>query len=308
MECIRNYLPDQVGLYYYFVIAIFVFGALYLNDMFNKLNSNSGKRRVINYGYDFHNGPSVWKDIFSDAGGTKQSPVNLVTACSITVPSEIDPLQFSDEFYDIPIEMKLYNSGLNVVLYGKWNGNIRPFLVGGPLEETTYSFLNIRFRWGPTNDEGSEHMINTKRYAMEMQASFVNDKEQECDVLEAARTGKLLIVSYLFSVTPIDNPYLEPVIQALRNLKLPMNCVVICPFPLKLLMPIFSKNYFYYDGSLTFPPCTEGVKWIVQPEPLTISDRQLKKFRKLASCSFRPITCNSRPVQHPNGREILFYD
>ncbi|XP_030754116.1 carbonic anhydrase 1-like [Sitophilus oryzae] len=204
--------------------------------------------------------------------------------------------------------MELYNSGLNAVLYTKWSGDKRPKITGEPLESDVYEFFNIRFRWGNTDEDGSEHMVNTKRYAVEMQVSFVQNGNCSCDIMESARQEMLLMLSYLFMTTSIDNPYLEPLIQSLKHLKFPMNCVMICPFPIKFLTPVFSKNYFFYEGSLNFPLCTEGVKWIVQPEPLAISSRQVKKFRKLGGRSFLPITCNSRPVQLPNGREIFFYD
>lgn len=312
MDLITSYLPDRVGLYYYLVVAACVILALYLNDMFSKIGTYQGydNKKLINYGYDDHNGPSLWKNYFMEAGGEKQSPINLVKRCAIAIPSETDsPLKFSEEFSHAPYEMKLYNSGLNAVLYAKWNNPRRPHITGGPLGSDIYNFLNIRFRWGPTDHEGSEHMVDTERFAVEMQVAFMkNGDNPKCDVLEAARCGNLLMLSYFFMVTPVDNPYLEPLVQSLKILKYPLSCAMICPFPLKLLTPLFSKNYYFYEGSLTFPPCTEGVKWIVQPEALMISSKQVSKFRKLGACNHSRITTNSRPVQMENGREIFFYD
>ncbi|XP_050315459.1 carbonic anhydrase 2-like [Anthonomus grandis grandis] len=311
MDELSSYLPDQVSLYYYIILAACVLAALYINDMISKMDNYRGfdKKQLINYGYEIHNGPSLWKNFFTEAGGCKQSPINLINRCAMCVPSELNPLKFSDEFEQLPCEIKIYNSGLNAVLYAKWSGFKRPSLSGGPLECDTFTFLNLRFRWGPTDDEGSEHMIETKRFALEMQVAFTKDANNtKCDLFESARCGNLLMLTYIFMVTPTDNPYLEPIIQALNHLKCPLSCVMICPFPLKLLTPSFANNYFFYEGSLTFPPCTEGVKWIVQPEPLLISSRQVKKFRKLGACNMCAITCNSRPVQSHNGREVLFYD
>lgn len=311
MDFFSSCVPDQVSLYYYVVVAVCVIGALYINDMFSKMGSyrSYGGKQLTSYGYDNHNGPSLWKNLFEAAKGQKQSPINLITSCAIAIPSELNPLKFSEQFHHTPYEMKMYNSGLNAVLYAKWSGLMRPSISGGPLEREVYNFLNVRFRWGADNHEGSEHMVDTKRYAVEMQVAFMrNGENPKCDLLDAALAGDLLMLSYLFMVTPVDNPYLEPIIQALKNLKFPMSCALLCPFPLRLLTPLFSKNYFYYEGSLTFPPCTEGVKWIVQPEPLLISSRQVNKFRKLGACNCAPIVSNSRPVQMPNGREIFYYD
>lgn len=303
-----DYLPDEVGFYSYLVVAACVISIFYLSDAFGKLG-NQSTTRIINYGYDGPNGPNSWSNHFEEAKGQKQSPINLVTCSAMGALSELNVLRFSEEFHQPPSEMKIYNSGLNAVLYAKWNGPRRPYLTGGPLEEDTYNFLNLRFRWGPTDNEGSEHMVDTKKFAVEMQTAFMKNAENpRCELLEAARCGQLLMVSYFFQVTPVDNPYLEPIVQALKLVQVPSSCALICPFPLKLLTPVFSKNYFFYEGSLTFPPCTEGVKWIVQPEPLLISSRQVNKFRKLGGCHCGTLTTNSRPVQMQNGREVFYYD
>ena len=58
-------------------------------------------------------------------------------------------------------------------------------------------------------------------------------------------------------------------------------------------------DYFTFAGSLTTPPCTEGVNWIVRAEPLRCSESQVDAFRDVLSTS-------SRPTQPRNSREILF--
>lgn len=62
------------------------------------------------------------------------------------------------------------------------------------------------------------------------------------------------------------------------------------------LMPE-SLDYYKYDGSLTTPPCTEGVQWHVMKEPIEISETQLKAFQAL-------FPVNARPVQPLNGRIV----
>ena len=49
------------------------------------------------------------------------------------------------------------------------------------------------------------------------------------------------------------------------------------------------KKYYNYTGSLTTPPCSQGMNWIVFKEVLTISDAQLKKFTDLYNHNYRPI-------------------
>jgi carbonic anhydrase len=57
------------------------------------------------------------------------------------------------------------------------------------------------------------------------------------------------------------------------------------------------RNYFFYEGSETVPPCKEGVKWIVLEEPISMSEIQLVRMEK----SFKD---TARPLQPVHGRLI----
>jgi carbonic anhydrase len=59
-----------------------------------------------------------------------------------------------------------------------------------------------------------------------------------------------------------------------------------------------TRGYFTYVGSLTTPPCTEGVRWFVLKSPLSLSEGQIATFAKL-------YPADARPVQPLNGREVL---
>jgi len=66
----------------------------------------------------------------------------------------------------------------------------------------------------------------------------------------------------------------------------------------KDFMPI-KKKYYRFNGSLTTPPCSEGVRWIVIKTPNTLSKKQLDAFKAIMK---EP---NNRPIQAVNGRIIL---
>jgi carbonic anhydrase len=63
------------------------------------------------------------------------------------------------------------------------------------------------------------------------------------------------------------------------------------------LLPVRRTSY-RYEGSLTTPPCAEGVTWMVMTEPIQLSAMQLKLFEKL-------IKRNNRPVQPLNRRTVI---
>ncbi|KAG5872755.1 hypothetical protein JTB14_016192 [Gonioctena quinquepunctata] len=306
MEWLSSLLPqDTDAPYYFLVVAVLVLGALYLHDMCNR--DHTVPNNLNFYGYGERNGPCIWKRRFPAAEGLLQSPINLKIAKATVVPRANESrLVFSADFHAVPSDMKIHNNSHNVVVYASWGRTLTPSLTGGPLTEH-YNFHNLRFRWGANDHEGSEHMVNSTKFAMELQAAFVKSSADNGDVLTAASTGALLMLSYVFSTAPLDNPYLEPIINSLKFLRFPMSCICIEPVVLSSLMPGFSWNYYSYTGSLTFPPCIEGVLWIVNPEPMLISSRQVKQFRKLNGCRGR-IETNTRPVQCVGNRDVFFYD
>ena len=65
---------------------------------------------------------------------------------------------------------------------------------------------------------------------------------------------------------------------------------------LNQILPV-KRDYYTYMGSLTTPPCTEGVLWMVMKEPIELSPEQLAIFNRL-------YPMNARPIQKSSGRLI----
>jgi len=117
----------------------------------------------------------------------------------------------------------------------------------------------------------------------------------EAQLVHRSDDGKQAIVSVL-----LEKGNENPVVQAaLNNLPLEKGGEVAPPgqtLDVNMLLPA-SKNYFTFMGSLTTPPCTENVLWMVLKQPQQISPEQLAMLQRL----YRP---NVRPVQPAFGRIV----
>ena len=128
----------------------------------------------------------------------------------------------------------------------------------------------------------SEEAFNGKRAAMV--AHFVHKNA----------TGQLLVVAVLLQAGKSNAAY-GPIFSHLPR---PGENISVKGLQLELpsLLPT-SLTYYTYSGSLTTPPCSEGVRWVVMQQPVTIGQEQIKAFRSL-------FQANARPVQALNGREV----
>ncbi|MFA7296231.1 MAG: carbonic anhydrase family protein [Dehalococcoidia bacterium] len=128
----------------------------------------------------------------------------------------------------------------------------------------------------------SEHTLNGKPFAME--THFVHKHKD----------GGLAVVGVLHSVGG-EAPALTPILGAM-----PKKADEKKPLPktdLTALLPR-ERAMFRYAGSLTTPPCSEGVRWQVFQSPTSISDTQLRAFQELYKN-------NARPVQPLKARDVL---
>lgn len=106
--------------------------------------------------------------------------------------------------------------------------------------------------------------------------------------------GQLAVVGVLFKLGKA-NPALNKVFAAMPSKPEAKAALPESFNPADLLPP--SRGYYAYKGSLTTPPCSEGVRWQVLKEPVELSKAQLAQFKKL-------YPMNARPVQPLNGRTV----
>ena len=134
----------------------------------------------------------------------------------------------------------------------------------------------------------SEHTLNGKRYAGEIH--FVNVRDD----------GRLTVVGLLIE-TGAFNSQIQLMLDNTINKpgEKTHNPTTIVFDPKKLLpRGVGSGKFYTYSGSLTTPPCTEGVNWYVYEKPITLSDAQLIQLKSFYEG-------NDRHLQEPNGRQVV---
>lgn len=107
--------------------------------------------------------------------------------------------------------------------------------------------------------------------------------------------GRLGVVAVLLQPGK-PNPALDPVLAHLPQRAGETITVEGLEIDLAKLLPA-ERRYYDFEGSLTTPPCSEGVHWMVLTQPVTVSPQAIRAFRNL-------YPANARPVQPLNGRKV----
>jgi len=228
-------------------------------------NAGSSEHVAIHWAYDGEGGPENWgtlKPEYAICGiGKRQSPIDIRDGFRV----DLEPIQF---FYR-PSQFRVIDNGhtIQVELDGS---SIR--LLG-----KTYDLIQFHFH------RPSEERVNGKSFDMVTHLVHKSDD------------GKLAVVAVLLEKGS-ENPLIQTV---WNNLPLEKNEYVTPPDlaidPSRLLPD--ERGYYTYMGSLTTPPCSEGVLWLVLKQPQQLSSEQVGIFARL----YRH---NARPLQPTFGRMI----
>jgi carbonic anhydrase len=220
---------------------------------------------TAHWAYQGPGGPEVWgqlKPEFSKcATGQRQSPIDIRSGIQV----QLEAIEFDYQ----PTGFSVIDNGHTVQV------NLPP---GNAITVMgrRYDLLQFHFH------RPSEERINGRQF--DMVAHLVH-KDAE---------GRIAVVAVL-----LDRGASQPVIQNVWNaLPLEKGEEQAAPsvIDLKRLLPE-DKRYFAYMGSLTTPPCNEGVLWMVMKTPVNISPEQINIFARL-------YPMNARPIQQVSGRLI----
>lgn len=253
------------------------------------------------WGYGKSNGPPNWHENYPVAKGKRQSPIDIDPHQASRDPS-LEPLVLD---YDRCTSINISNNGHSVVVEFD-DSDDRSVIHGGPLDNP-YRLKQFHFHWGGKGCHGSEHTVAGEGYASELHLVHWNAVKYKT-YGEAASALDGLAVLGIFLEIGDDHRWLNIITDAMYMVKFKNSVTDFKRFNPKCLLPS-SLHFWTYLGSLTTPPLHESVTWIVLKEPITVSERQLGKFRTLLFSGEEDenrerMENNFRPPQPLKGRKV----
>ncbi len=217
--------------------------------------------------YEGKEGPENWGKLSPEFAtcdiGRNQSPINIEN----TMSASLKPIRGIQKF---PAK-EIFNNGHTVQVNFK-EGNM---LV---LDNSAYQMKQVHFH------APSENTINGKSFPLEAHFVHADSKGNLTVIGVMFKEGKAnLGLAKLWPQMPSKED--EPV--ALKNRVIPSE-----------LIPE-NRGYYRFSGSLTTPPCSEGVRWILMKTPMAASKEQIEAFERAVKHH------NNRPVQALNGRVVV---
>ncbi|KAK1863461.1 hypothetical protein I4F81_006016 [Pyropia yezoensis] len=146
---------------------------------------------------------------------------------------------------------------------------------------TTYALLDIHAH------VPAEHQLNGRSFPLELHAVHVS-----------ADTQEIAVVGMLFDYLGAPHPLLQRLLDAKAA---ETNVTVAAGEWDNVMRP--ESGFCHLEGSLTTPPCTEGLNWFLQTDVLSVSRVQVSAFAAIRGEG--PAAGNARPLQDTNGREVV---
>ncbi|KAL6141909.1 hypothetical protein ACLB2K_060195 [Fragaria x ananassa] len=238
--------------------------------------------REFDYLKDSEKGPKHWGELREEwaacKNGTLQSPVDLLSEIVEVHPNKgevrlkykLSNATIRNRGHDISIQWKLGDAG-SVEING-----------------TDYWLDQCHWH------SPSEHTINGKRFDLELHMVHL--------IPDANVENNIVVVAYLYKIGKPDK-FLSEVskdIKSMIDVKEERHRGVVDPRNVRK----GGAKFYKYKGSLTVPPCTEGVTWIIHKKLTTVSREQMELLREAVHDSAE---LNARPLQALNRRDVHFH-
>lgn len=225
------------------------------------------KTKAVAWAYDDKSGPEEWAKLSPDfalcASGKNQSPIDISVAADASMKALKGIQKMAIK------ELIITEQALQANVK---EGNMLL------LDDVAYQMKHIQFH------VPSEHLIKGKSFPI------------EAHIMHADSKGNVVVMAVFYKEGPA-NTALEKLLT-----HIPKEVGVAAPINDKMTANEFlpeNRNYYRVTGSLTTPPCTEGVSWVIYKTPLTASKAQISALEQVLK---HP---NNRPAQPLNGRLVV---
>lgn len=235
--------------------------------------------REFDYTEGSEKGPAHWGDIKTEWAdcktGSLQSPIDMSDR-RVKMVQKTENIKRNYR----PFNATLKNRGHDIMV--QWEG----FDKAGSIQINGARYFLQQCHW----HSPSEHTINGRRYDMELH------------MLHTTPEQKIAVIGYLYKTGKPD-AFLSKLLNdivSMTDQKMERNIGIVDPREIKF----GGKKYYRYMGSLTTPPCKQGVIWTINKKIRTISKDQVRALRVAVHDYAEK---NARPLQPLNQREIHFH-
>jgi carbonic anhydrase len=259
--------------------------------------------------------------------GRYQSPIDLPDICTHANDAVVvdGSLKLLLNNYDRPIDgekVSIENNGHTAVVHINGTDTVSddaPWITGPALGGHHFQLQQIHFHWNRNGShEGSEHAIGGRKTSFEMHLVHFNTKYDAFQNAGDHPDGSA-VLSVLFDFEDCDpsetcsddtndNAALNPILARIAKVNDADDAVVLdhLTLDLRALLPDNIDTFYWYQGSLTTPPCSEDLTWIVFPEIQPISRNQLHTFEyNFKNDEGKLLGTTNRDIQPLNGRILL---
>lgn len=253
-------------------------------------------------------GPEKWFIKYANCASSHQSPIAIwLDDLKIRPYSDknegIQLNQFDNQIRNATI----LNNGHTVLI--KITSENHLTFTSGHLPDK-YKLVQMHFHWGQHEENvGSEHTIGNGQYPLELHLVHVNE---ETDRPEA-------VLGIFYQLVESDeseddnssfiNPSMNAIVKNFYQVHSSRKLGFISDaLRISDLLPKNIDDFIYYNGSLTTPPCTEGIHWTIFRNVQSITKHQLELFRLLrGQDEDEYLGDNFRPTQPLNNRIVTLY-
>ncbi|WOL20024.1 hypothetical protein Cni_G28826 [Canna indica] len=265
-----------MGIQYKLFITI-TLHAIFLLQSIMVFSQKGEHENDFSYRNGSKSGPEHWGELHKEwttcAKGHLQSPIPLSDKRVHILPY-LGPLRCSYR----PSQGVVKNRGHDIML--KWEDEAGGVWING----TEYSFKQLHWH------SPSEHAINDHRYSLEMHMVHENAEKN------------VAVIGILYKIGRHD-PFLAKIEKYIKKVAEKPGAKEAVGIVDPRHIRKGSRKYYRYMGSLTTPPCTEGVVWTIIKKVRTVSRDQLALLRE----ALLDQEMNARPIQQINGRIIGLY-